>query len=463
MEPEILQSPNGKNQATLYYGQDVRETLKGLPDKSIQTICTSPPYFGLRDYSTAKWEGGDPNCQHEVQHWDGPKQTQGAQSGHAAARDRLSRAQCACGAVWIDQQIGLEETPEAYVESLVEVFREIRRTLRDDGTIWLNLGDSYANDGKWGGSTGGKHSTTLHGSTGIGRSRRHTGLKPKDLIGIPWMVAFALRTDGWYLRSDVCWQKKNSMPEPVTDRPTKSHEYIFLLTKSPSYFYDNEAVKERSHTGPAPSWDERKEAGAKCGSLASGAGTQRVVHGKGLSHDLGTGLTRNLRSVWTLPTHPYPEAHFATFPPTIPEICIKAGTSEKGRCPTCGAPWKRLIEKEIFSTRHDYGCDRDNIKQNQGHGKDGRSGRGNCHLVVTTAGWQPTCQCPPHTPIPCVVLDPFSGSATTGKVAWDLGRNYIGIDLNPEYLNLAKGRLLEMPSKAFKEVSAEGNLFKDLW
>src|SRR5690348_15934843 len=183
---------------TLHCGSAL-DVLRTLPDESVNCVLSSPPYWGLRDY------------------------------GHA-------------------EQIGLEPTPEAFVVALVGVFSEARRVLRDDGVLWVNLGDSYASDDKWGGSTGGKHVSALHGDTSVGRRRRFTGLKSKDLVGIPWLVAFALRSDGWYLRSDVIWAKPNPMPESVTDRPTKAHEYCFLLSKSPRYSYDADAIREKYAT-----------------------------------------------------------------------------------------------------------------------------------------------------------------------------------------------------------------------
>lgn len=281
-----------------------------LADGSVQCVVTSPPYYGLRDYGT---------------------------SG----------------------QIGLEQTPGEYVAALVQVFRDVRRVLRADGVCWLNLGDSYANDDKWGGQTIGKHVHRLHGEP-VGRIKRSTGLKPKDLIGIPWLVAFALQSDGWYLRSDVIWAKPNPMPESVTDRPTKAHEYLFLLTKAARYFYDAHAVAE-----PAAYQvdNSRKKSGAY--SLDSGrndGGTHR-------SGGFITGETRNLRSVWNIATQPYSGAHFATMPPELARRCIKAG-SKAGD----------------------------------------------------------------------LILDPFNGSGTTGKVALELGRNYIGIELNPDYIDLTHER-----------------------
>jgi len=254
----------------LYQG-DALETLKQMEDESINCCVTSPPYWGLRDYG-------------------------------------------------VDGQLGLESTPEEYVENMVKVFREVKRVLRDDGTLWLNLGDSYAGSGR--GPTG---------RNGIGNQEKRqgfhspkvvipTGLKPKDLIGIPWMVAFALRADGWYLRQDIIWHKPNPMPESVKDRCTKAHEYIFLLTKSQKYFYDSEAIKEKSNY-PG-------QGGAAIGHVThSQPGARRLSVTENLKI---RGEKRNKRSVWTVTTKPFKEAHFAVFPPKLPEICIKAGCPEGG-------------------------------------------------------------------------------------------------------------------------------------
>jgi len=290
---------------------DCIQTMKGLPAGSVQTCVTSPPYYGLRDY------------------------------GH-------------------DGQIGLEETPEAYVAKLVDVFREVRRLLRDDGTLWLNLGDSYNGSGGAGGDYG-------VGGLKEGQpkypGRRVDGLKPKDLIGIPWMVAFALRADGWWLRSDIIWHKPNPMPESVTDRPTKAHEYIFLLSKSREYFYDADAVREPL-AYPQDAIRDRNRIGGKH-ELAVGG---NLLERKNMTIDMSAG--RNRRSVWTVTTKPYAEAHFATFPPDLIEPCILAGS------------------------------------------KAGDT-----------------------------VLDPFNGSGTTGAVALKHGRKYIGLELNPDYIELAHDRI----------------------
>ena len=235
---------------------DNRETIKSLPDQSVNTVVTSPPYFGLRDYGTATWEGGSADCNHMRDSKVGDSTSTGHKGmddkGHAVG-DAIYKDVCKkCGAVRKDSQIGLEETPEDYVQTMVELFREIRRVLRDDGTVWLNIGDSYAGSGKGRNSDGSpnvdensKQATSKGTTEGALQKMKMGGdLKQKDLIGIPWMLAFALRADGWYLRQDIIWSKPNPMPESVKDRCTKAHEYIFLLSKSKNYYYDYEAIKE---------------------------------------------------------------------------------------------------------------------------------------------------------------------------------------------------------------------------
>lgn len=301
---------------------DALALMRSLPDASVQTIVTSPPYFGLRDY--------------------------GAKG-----------------------QIGLEPTPAAFVGKMVDLFREARRVLRDDGTLWLNLGDSYANDDKWGGTTGGKHVTALHGNGSIGREKRSTGLPPKSLLGIPWRVAFGLQDDGWILRADIIWHKPNPMPESVTDRPTKAHEYVFLFSKQTRYYYDADAIAEPvSDKWPvaANSWEDRKSRGEPS---RRGQTPYASTYAPGGFAPGGNG-TRNKRSVWTVPTYANPEAHFATFPP-------------------------KLITPMILAS----------------------------------------------APVGGVVLDPFMGSGTTALVARQLGRNFIGCDLNPEYVAMANRRLAQ--------------------
>jgi DNA modification methylase len=309
---------------------DSRAVLATLPEHSVHTCITSPPYFGLRDY------------------------------GH-------------------DGQIGLEPTPDEFVAALVDVFREVRRVLRDDGTVWLNLGDSYANGGS---GPPGEHSTLLgNGHQGGGPKRRAltetrprpgrlaatNGIKAKDLVGIPWMVAFALRADGWYLRSEIIWAKPNPMPESVTDRPTKAHEYLFLLSKGPRYYYDADAIREENQladTGWAKTIERERVHG-------NGETAQRDA--PSVTHRMGSITAgRNKRSVWTVATQPYPGAHFATFPPKLIEPCILAGCPEGG-----------------------------------------------------------------------TVLDPFAGAGTTGMVALRHNRSFVGIELNPEYARMARQRIID--------------------
>lgn len=379
--------------ATILQG-DALAVLAGLPDASVHCVVTSPPYYGLRDYG-------------------------------------------------VDGQIGLEDTPAEYVDRLVAVFREVRRVLRADGVCWLNIGDSYANDTKWGGNTGGKHAIGLHGKTNVGRGRKQTGAKPKDLLGIPWRLAFALQDDGWWLRQDVIWHKPNPMPESVTDRCTKAHEYVFLLTKSARYFYDAQAVAEPS-TYPD---DDRKS--------RSAADQKRMPTAEiaGVRPGSATYPTRNRRSVWTIATEPSSIDHFAKMPDTLAELCILAGTSARGVCPVCGAPWVRVIEK---TDQPDASANGSRFDQGKTGARDGgdRTQAGD-RFVSEFTGWSPGCTCavscdeaaqlladhgvradlPDLAPVPATVLDPFSGTGTTVRVAVNLGRNGIGIELKPAYVD----------------------------
>ncbi len=340
MKPVILSPGIGDDRptATLYYGQDVRETLRTLPEASVHTVCTSPPYFGLRDYG-------------------------------------------------MSGQSGLEPTPNEFVAALVDVFREVKRVLRDDGTLWLNLGDSYSSNPATGKKIGGESyrgsdTATLNTDQQCRVAFRGDGVKAKDLIGIPWRVAFALQADGWYLRQDIVWAKPNPMPESVTDRCTKAHEYVFLFAHPDSggkYYYDHEAIKEAATTVPAnrDKADEGYQADYPHGDRFSKG--ERVW---------GADNKKNKRSVWSVPTAPYQGAHFATWPPELVRPMVLAG----------------------------------------------------CRVDGT-------------------VLDPFSGSATTGMVALQEGRHYIGTDLNSEYLPLAEARIREeRPPDNATEKSDDGVL-----
>jgi DNA modification methylase len=323
------------------YNGDCLETLHQLPSESVHCCVTSPPYWGLRDYG-------------------------------------------------VEGQLGLEPTPEEYVTNMVQVFREVRRALRKDGTLWLNLGDSYAQ-----GTGNGRSFRRDKAEVTPLRSKVASGMKPKDLCGIPWMVAFALRADGWWLRSDIVWSKENPMPESVTDRPTRAHEYVFLMAKSRNYYYDLDAIREPlapSSIARLGQDVEHQEGSARANGGRKTNGNMKAVCFGGNKRNGGhtysgnpwenNGKGANKRTVWEIPTTPYPEAHFAVYPEKLVEPCVLAGCPEGG-----------------------------------------------------------------------TVLDPFCGSGTTLAVAQRLGRNSIGIELNPEYIKLAEKRLAKIPPSLF-EVAA---------
>lgn len=327
------QSDCGK--ATVHIG-DCIEGMRGMEAGSARCCVTSPPYWGLRDYGQ-------------------------------------------------DGQLGLEPTPDEYVAGMVAVFREVRRVLADDGTLWLNLGDSYAANGdrakrRMSGDSHPRDCECFH-CTGGGVSLPTSvpvGLKPKDLCGIPWRVAFALQADGWYLRQDIIWHKPNPMPESVRDRCTKAHEYVFLLSKSARYYYDAGAIAEKGNHSPHARGGVRPE--AACGPMDRGGASQ--YDDAEQDRVYGTPGTRNRRSVWTVTTKPYPEAHFATYPPKLIEPCILAGSAQGD-----------------------------------------------------------------------TVLDPFTGSGTTGEVAVKHGRRFIGCELSPDYAKLAAARISKATDHLFAGVT----------
>ena len=309
---------------------DCRETMKKWKEQGIkaQTCVTSPPYYGLRDYGTAKWEGGDADCEHSISmptKWNDPKRGTSVLRPETAHRGGSSTHCHKCGATRIDSQLGLEETPEEYIKAMVEVFRCVWDVLEDDGTLWLNIGDSYCNSN---GFARASPEYQREGRNNMPANDRKldklhaTGLKTKDLIGIPWLLAFALRADGWYLRQDIIWHKPNPMPESVQDRCTKAHEYIFLMSKSQKYYFDAEAIQEQATsgaTGAAASF-KRTESKREIPIHGQGYGTHRPDRDDELYNE-----TRNKRSVWTVNTKPYAGAHFAVFPQELIEPCIMAG------------------------------------------------------------------------------------------------------------------------------------------
>jgi DNA modification methylase len=424
-------------------------------------LLTGDGPCGLRDYGTGLWGGGDPDCDHikGLARNDGNRRATWGQfgdgeqvTGHEGGTVQFKDVCGKCGATRVDQQLGLEATPEQYVANMVEVFREVRRVLRRDGTCWINLGDSYVSQGgPQVPQTKSHRGSGLHGANRNPDTwteaeyeeydRAHQDLlenppppsrfKTKDLVGVPWRVAFALQADGWYLRSDIIWSKPNPMPESVTDRPTKAHEYVFLLTRSPRYFFDADAVRE-AHATPlhAPG----NKVGWRNGGQEFDAESREQVWGNPAG--------RNVRSVWEIATQPYPEAHFATFPEALPERCIKAGTSERGCCPECGAPWERevAIERGQIDRIRNVGGRTDGYTSTRrpagATDEDMASKR-------TTTGWHPSCD---HDlePVPCVVLDIFMGSGTVALVARRLGRKSIGIELSPDYAAICARRLQQL-------------------
>ena len=340
---------------------DCRETMRKWASQGIkaQTCITSPPYYGLRDYGTGKWIGGDESCSHKRDSKYSDKTITGHANKDLTVGDAIYKSVCPrCGAVREDRQLGLEETPEQYIKAMVEVFRCVWDVLEDDGTLWVNIGDSYAGSG----GAGNQFGQLEKGLTKYkqGGKPQDFGCKPKDLIGIPWMLAFALRADGWYLRQDIIWHKPNPMPESVQDRCTKAHEYIFLLSKSQKYYYNHEAIKE-----PLKGEPETRDKNAE-GYQADYSKGDRFSKGERV---FGADGMANKRSVWSVPVKPYTGAHFAVFPSELIEPCILAGA-----------------------------------------------------------------------PVGGIVLDPFMGSGTTAQVSQDLGRQYIGCELNPAYEKLQNKR-----------------------
>ena len=299
-----------------------------LADQCVDCVVTSPPYYRLRDYGTARWIGGDEACEHNPQRPDGGER---ANRSLPLGRGGVYKSVCKkCGAMRLDEQIGLEESVSQFLESMVQVFREVKRVLKNEGTLWMNLGDSYAGSAMTNGNLErqvDKSKRTL--SRWGGGNMVVDGLPAKNLIGIPWRVAFALQEDGWILRLDIIWHKTNPMPESVNDRPTKSHEYMFLLTKQGDYFYDNDEIREQSKE--SVSVEEYAALKAK-GTWQSGGlgnyahGMKRLSGVKSVAHPLG----RNKRSVWSIPTQPYEGAHFAAYPEKLVEPCILAGCPKDG-------------------------------------------------------------------------------------------------------------------------------------
>ena len=378
--PKPEQAPYWTNGHSTLHHADARSLP--LPDRSVHCIVTSPPYFRMRDYD------------------------------HPDA-------------------IGLEDTLQEYIQALLQVSKELRRVLRPDGTMWMVLGDCYAGGGRGQNTDGtqahGRNQHNNRGSTSmpiIRGKRKHRGpdsgrwgggdstvegLQPKQLVGVPWRVAFALQAQGWILRRDIIWHKTTPMTESARDRPTTAHEYIFLLTSQPRYFYDRHALYQ---TVSPVTIERRRRIQQRNPQTPNLFGDPPL---QTLEEQIDD--TANARSVWHIPSQPYPGNHHATYPQALVMPCVLAGTSAAGACGNCGAPWRRAAQPPHIQ------------------------GEPSCH---TNTGWRPGCRCQAD-PVPATVLDPFVGSGTTCAAAQRLGRNSIGVDLNTDYLDQAGQRIQRLP------------------
>jgi DNA modification methylase len=377
---------------------DVIEGLRRLPDASVHCVVTSPPYLWQRDY------------------------------------------QC-------EGQIGKENSIEEYILRLMGVFAEVRRVLRPDGTLWVNIGDGYANDTKWGGRSGNRNTNSDLG--GYQRARRKSGIPSKSLMAIPARFQVAMIDAGWICRNEIIWHKPTSRPECVQDRCSRDHEQVFLFSKSPKYYYDPEAVKQPA----SPKTVTVKTSPVKGDGNGSAGDRLNVYQDRNGRYYVEE---RNLRTVWSIPAEPSDELHYAAFPSALPELCIQAGTSEKGCCAKCGGPWVRVIERRDTGRRQKMA---DSWETGSGrHGSFHRSGRekgktGVPVMVNVTTGWRPSCKCEDAgDPVDCVVLDPFAGKSTTGGVALRLGRRFIGIELSSEYCQMSERRLREAERQAYGDL-----------
>lgn len=366
---------------------DALAVLRTLPDASVHMVCTSPPYWGLRDYG-------------------------------------------------VEGQIGREATPGEWVGALIRVFREARRVLRKDGTLWLNLGDRYAGDGGDGSEC---FADVRSWRVGGYRSRVPRGAKRKDLLGLPWALAFALRDDGWWLRSDCIWHKTNPLQDSALDRPSRGHEYVFLLAKAERYYYDREAVRQPLASRTSTTYGSIRK--------VSGTEKERQIAANRVSRTMPVRMPRladdgkpaggNLKTVWSIGTSGFHGAHFATFPEELARRCVLAGSSERGVCRTCGSPFRRVMER-AGSVSFGGGMRKiAAVRPRQGASGALATGLSN---VYRMAGWRAGCGCAAGTSA-AVVLDPFAGAGTVGLVAERLGRDFIGIELNPDYVAMARRRI----------------------
>jgi DNA modification methylase len=406
--------------ATIHVG-DSLAVLRTLPDASVQSCVTSPPYWNLRDYG-------------------------------------------------VDGQIGLEASVDDWVRVLVAVFTEVRRVLRDDGTLWLNVGDAYVTHPPGNAAAKGARNERLANGRGdnpaVQRKKLHGrkystnptragfgGLARKQRLGLPHRLVFALQAAGWWWRDEIVWGKRSPMPESTRDRSTQAHEFLFLLTKRARYFFDQDGWKEPvtggAHMRVPRGWD-------------TGSGSHRQKRGRYGPKSSNAGdafgdivTRRNRRSVWMLSSEPFRDAHFATFPTKLVDPCLRAGTSVDGCCPTCGAPRRRIVRKGAVDLAHQRACGSDANGEYHGQAtklfaaaRAENAAEVKARILAgmrerVTVGWAATCRptCAGGLPVPCTVLDPFAGSGTTGVVATARGCNFVGIDLSPEFAAIARRRI----------------------
>lgn len=412
--------------ATIHTG-DVLTVLRTLPDASVHCCVTSPPYWNLRDYG-------------------------------------------------VDGQIGLEASIDDWTRVLVAVFSEVRRVLRDDGTLWLNVGDAYVTHPPGNAEAKGARNERLANGRGdnpaVQRKKLHGrkystnpdragfgGLARKQRMGLPHRLVFALQAAGWWWRDEIVWHKRCPMPESTRDRSTQAHEFLFLLTKRPKYFFDQEGWKEPVAGTAHPRGNGRTPRGWDTGPGDHQQKRGRYVRAPKTENagDAYGGLVthRNRRSVWTLTSEPFREAHFATFPTRLVEPCILAGTSADGCCSSCGAPRRRIVKKGAVDRAHQIRCGSDANGEYHGQAQKQfalaraeNASEVKARILAgmrerVTVGWETTCRrgCPGGAVVPCTVLDPFTGSGTTGVVATKLGRDFVGAELNPEYAAMARRRI----------------------